>query len=44
MSLQDILKMVPPPKVLSIRDLEDLDDADLKAVIEAEIPVKSDHE
>lgn len=31
-------------KVLTIRDLEDLDNADLRAVSEAQIPVKSEDE
>lgn len=44
MSLQDILRAVPSRKTLTIQELKDLDDADLKAVIEAETPVKSEDE
>ena len=35
----EALKRVPIHKALTIKDLEDLDNAELKAVIEAEIPV-----
>jgi hypothetical protein len=41
MRLQDILRAVPAPKILTIQDLNDLDNADLKAVHEAQTPVKS---
>jgi hypothetical protein len=44
MTLQDILNAVPAPKVLTIRDLEDLDDAGLRAVHEASGPVNSGNE
>jgi len=37
----EALKKVPIHKALTIQDLEDLDNEELKAVIEAEIPVKS---
>lgn len=37
----EALKRVPVHKALTIKDLKDLDDADLKAVIEPSIPVKS---
>ena len=40
----EALKMVPIHKALTIKDLEDLDNAELKAVIEAENPLKLDHE
>jgi len=40
MSFLDFLQAVPAPKVLSIRDLDDLDNAELKAVHEAQTPVK----
>jgi hypothetical protein len=40
----EALKRVPIHKALTIKDLEDLDNAELKAVIEAEIPVKLDNE
>jgi hypothetical protein len=42
MSLQDILNAVPRPKILSIQELKDLDDADLRAVHEASDPVNLD--
>jgi hypothetical protein len=42
--LFDTLKGIPAPKVLTIRDLEDLDNADLRAVHEASDPVKSGNE
>jgi hypothetical protein len=35
----EALKRVPIHKALTIQDLENLDNAELKAVIEAEIPV-----
>ena len=41
MSFLDYLKAVPNPITLSIQDLVNLDDSDLKAVIEAPAPVKS---
>jgi hypothetical protein len=44
MSLQDILNAVPRPKILSIQELKDLDDADLRGVIEAPTPVNSGNE
>lgn len=34
------LTAVPGPKVLTIQDLEDLDNAELRAVHEAQTPVK----
>lgn len=40
----EALKRVPLHKILSIQDLKDLDDAALKAVIEAPTPVKSEDE
>jgi hypothetical protein len=40
----EALKRVPIHKALTIKDLEDLDNEALKAVIEAEIPVKLEHE
>lgn len=38
--LRDILNTAPLPKILTIKDLEDLDNEALKAVIEAENPLK----
>jgi hypothetical protein len=40
MSFLGFLSAVPAPKTLTIRDLDDLDNAELKAVIEAPTPVK----
>ena len=40
----EALKRVPIHKALTIKDLEDLDNAELKAVIEAENPLKLERE
>jgi hypothetical protein len=40
----EALKRVPMHKILTIKDLENLDNEALKAVIEAENPLKLDNE
>lgn len=40
----EALKRVPLHKALTIKDLEDLDDAELASVIELRSPVKSEDE
>ena len=40
----EALKRVPIHKALTIKELEDLDNAELKAVIEAENPLKLERE
>lgn len=42
--LKIILSVAQLGKILTIQDLKDLDDAELKAVIEAQTPVKLDNE